>query len=559
MDHARDGWVVLGRSHILVSGFQTNLTSSKRPGDPARPLEGFSGAPPETDRSSQRFWLLAVAVLAIAVEARFVGLGQRSFWFDEAYSVSVGKGDLTSILSFLRNDAHPPLYYVLVGWWTRLVGTSETAARSLSALIGVLMVPAWYGFARGMVGREVALAAAALLAGSALAVRAAQEARMYVLLGLFALGSWWAFVAALRDRRVRTWALYVLCAALMLYTHYYAFFVLAAQGLYVVGRLRSDRGAVAAAAVAMLCAGLCFLPWLPTFLSQTASGRAWPTFRPPVDLRQLLDLFGLFGFGGELLGMGGYMHSGGLPAWQAALIVAPFVALAAVGCYRLRGDRAWLLFCYWAVPVLLALAVSQRFNIFFPRYFSFVVPPFALLLAAGVDGLAAAAGACARVARRWPTVAAVTVTLLAVNLPVINGFVYRDIATYDWRGAARLVTAAAGPHDALLFVPGFGETSFTYYYKGSLPRFQLTPVEVYAMVHFKSVPIPRVDRRWARGLAEHHAYLWIVTTAPLPDSAFGRLGNLLEEAFDPPLMWDFRAVNVYRTRSRLFHPVALRP
>jgi mannosyltransferase len=527
--------------------------------EPGR-LKVSKGEQRVSERSSQRFWLLALAVLALAVEARFVGLEQRSFWFDEAYSVSVGKGDLPSILRFLRNDAHPPLYYVLLGQWTRLFGTSEIAARSLSALLGLLMVPALYAFARRMVGREVALAAAALLGGSALAVRAAQDARMYALLGLLALASWSAFVAALRDRRGRTWALYVVCAALMLYTHYYGFFVLAAQGLYVLGRLRSDRGAVTAAAVAMVCVGLCFLPWLPSFLNQATSGRGWPTFRPPADLQQMLDLFGLFSFGGELLGMGGYMHAGGVPGWQAVLIVTPFAALAAIGFYRLRGDRAWLLFCYWAVPVLLALIVSQRFNIFFPRYFSFVVPPFALLLAAGADGVAAAAAAApAVVARRWPALAGLTAMLLVANIPVINGFVYRDIATYDWRGAARLVTAGAGPNDVLLFVPGFGETSFIYYYKGSLPRFQLTPVEVYAMVHFKTVPAPRVDRQWARGLAEHHAYLWIVTTAPLPESAFRRLENLLAEGFDPPVLWDFRAVDVYRLRSRLFHPVAQRP
>ncbi|TMI84887.1 MAG: phospholipid carrier-dependent glycosyltransferase [Bacillati bacterium ANGP1] len=114
------------------------------------------------------FRILLIVVLAIAAETRFLGLADRSLWFDEAYSVSVTHGSFLQLVWSVRLfDTHPPLYYALLKGWTLLFGSGEIAVRSLSAVFGVLMVPLLYGFARRMADREVALAAAALLAGSA--------------------------------------------------------------------------------------------------------------------------------------------------------------------------------------------------------------------------------------------------------------------------------------------------------------------------------------------------------------------------------------------------------
>ncbi len=501
-------------------------------------------------------WVALAVVFLIGVETRFVGLADRSLWFDEAFSVSLARMPVPAIVQFLRgnNDTHPPLYYALLHAWIHLFGPGEVAVRSLSALIGLLTIPLLYGFARRLVDRNVALVASALLAGSAFAVHAAQEARMYPLLGLLALGSWFSMLLAIRTRRARYWASYAACGALMLYTHYFGFLVLGSQVLYLAPRWRRDRRTLRDALLALGAVAVLFSPWVPTLFAQTISGRGWPTFRPPVTANALANLLALFGFGGELFGTGGYFHISLLPVWKAVLVAAPLLGLMGAGVYALRGDRAWLLVCYWAGPILAAAVVSHRVNIFYPRYFSFLTPPFALLLAAGIDLGAAALIRWARrgMESRPVALAACAVIVLAVNAPVINGYVSVDYAEHDWRSAAELVTAAAGPRDYLLFVPGFAETPFEYYYKGSQERFQLTPVEIYETVRIKKAADPKINKTWAHHLAQDHPRVWIVATVPLPGSAFLRLRALLGDDFGAGQAWDFHSVYVIGLQSLFY-------
>src|SRR5437660_711771 len=192
-------------------------------------------------------WIPLAVVIAIGVETRFVGLSDRSLSFDEAYSVTVARYPVPEIVRYLasNNDTHPPLHYALLSTWLHLFGSSEVAVRGLSALIGLAMVVLLYAFARRLVDRNVALVASALLAGSAFAVQAAQEARMYPLLGLLALGSWASLRLALeadrrpiearsgaevseewdtgRPPRARSWIAAVVTTALLLYTHHFRF------------------------------------------------------------------------------------------------------------------------------------------------------------------------------------------------------------------------------------------------------------------------------------------------------------------------------------------------
>jgi uncharacterized membrane protein len=341
------------------------------------------------DRPLRTSWVIAAFVLAIAAETRFLGLDLRSLWFYEAFSVHLAQRSIPAILQFLpRNDTHPPLYYLLLGAWIHLFGSSESVVRGLSALAGVLMIPLLYAFARQMVDGDVALVAAALLAGSAFATVAAQEARMYPLLGLLALISWLSLRRGVQRPIAWPWLAYVASSVLMLYTHYFGFLVLGSQVLYLLPLVRHNRRTLLAAALAVGAIVVLFLPWVPVFVVHATSGRAYPTFRQPVGLSVVVDLLALYGFGGELFGAAGYFHGGVLPLWQESLLVYPVVCLVGAGAYAIRGERAWCLLCYWAAPVAMALVLSVRHNVFYTRYFSFLAPSFALLVASGIGATA---------------------------------------------------------------------------------------------------------------------------------------------------------------------------
>ena len=97
-------------------------------------------------------------------------------------------------------EAHPPLYYTLLKFWSMLAGTSEAGLRSMSAVAGVLTV--YLAFVAGRLALDeqkdawIALGAAAIIALHPVQIHFSQEARAYQILALgFAMSLlallWW--------------------------------------------------------------------------------------------------------------------------------------------------------------------------------------------------------------------------------------------------------------------------------------------------------------------------------------------------------------------------------
>ena len=83
------------------------------------------------------------AVLALGVVLRFVCASD--LWADEVLSVNISRLSLGGILTALRHDGAPPLYYFLLHGWMRIFGTGTASVRALSGGIGVLTLwPMWY-------------------------------------------------------------------------------------------------------------------------------------------------------------------------------------------------------------------------------------------------------------------------------------------------------------------------------------------------------------------------------------------------------------------------------
>ncbi|MFC2023772.1 glycosyltransferase family 39 protein, partial [Chloroflexota bacterium] len=127
---------------------------------------------------------LLLLILLLALGLRFYGLDAHSLWNDEGTSVAIARLDPISIARNAALDIHPPLYYWLLSGWVRMLGTSEAAVRSFSALLGVLLVAVTFALGHRLAGRGVALLAALLSAIHPFQIYYSQEARMYILLAL---------------------------------------------------------------------------------------------------------------------------------------------------------------------------------------------------------------------------------------------------------------------------------------------------------------------------------------------------------------------------------------
>src|SRR5205085_8095920 len=108
---------------------------------------------------------LLVALTIAGAVIRFATIDVQSYWFDEALTaklLSMPLGDMVSSLP--DTELTPPLYYLLAWPWAHVFGTQEAALRTLSALIGIAVVPVAYLAGRELMTRTAGLVAAALVA-----------------------------------------------------------------------------------------------------------------------------------------------------------------------------------------------------------------------------------------------------------------------------------------------------------------------------------------------------------------------------------------------------------
>ena len=177
-------------------------------------------------------------------------------------------------------DKHPPGHVLLLHFWIRLFGESESSVRIPSVLAGIAAVYALYRLGRTLVSERVGLVAAGLCAVSQMPVYYSQDARAYIfmLLGstLCAHG-----VVALERAHLSgdaTWRLrlgVLLAAVFTAYLHYFGLLIVTVIGLYAFLRLIRKRLRFADWAVPFLGSALLYLPWLNVVVTHASTGSSW--------------------------------------------------------------------------------------------------------------------------------------------------------------------------------------------------------------------------------------------------------------------------------------------
>jgi uncharacterized membrane protein len=320
-----------------------------------------------------------VAAVLVGIALRFVSRGP--LWLDEAQSLAIARRPLSQLADALRHDGAPPLYYALLHVWARMVGDSTFAVRALSAIPAVLSLPVILRLGRRIGGDAVGIAAVVLLAVSPFAVRYAVEARMYSLLLLLGLLGAHSVLSAHRHRSARATAGVALVSAAMLYTHYYAVFLLTVVAVAELWRVWRRRDGGSLRVVVGIAAGsIAFLPWLPVFLYQSRhTGAPWNS---PPDANAVLGTVDAW--------MGG-----GQPAAQAAALIAlGCVVLALIGRRRGRGEvvlqtrfaplPAKLLGVVLATLVVAIVVDGVGQQAYAPRYLSMGAGLFLVVVGCGI-------------------------------------------------------------------------------------------------------------------------------------------------------------------------------
>ncbi len=431
-----------------------------------------------------RSLLWATLLLSFALQLH--DLAEESLWGDEIFTAIFSALSPLDTIRFTAKDIHPPLYYLLVGrlphlpFWPIAPPSMVTDWfwRWPSVLATVLTASITYRLTHLLIARRftdehpcstLSLFATLLFALSPIVLKYGQEARMHALFMLLSAFSTLCLALALQDQKCRRryWVAYALTSILNLYTMYFSFLILAAQGTWgLIHSLQAQnklqpsaamkqpiivkfqRSVIIPFAIATATALLAYLPW-------------WPVLWRLLSLRAQVGAI-----------------EGGIGSPLAFLLNA----IQAIGPY---GSGAWLFFSlYWVgvfsqgrqnkgvvgfgilwivLPLILPIILGDSRAL--QLRYAFILPVYLVFVAGAVGWLIAKLSD--RLILPVPTPSITRFWVCGILLALISTLSLRDIyqpGKPNWREAAAFVAQQAGPKDVIVTGPLWDDGRFFQYY-----------------------------------------------------------------------------------------------
>ncbi len=393
-------------------------------------------------------------IAAVGFLGRAALLGYQPLWRDEAFTALAVQRPLGSMLTVIRHDSAPPLFYLLERI-VAVVSTSPAALRVVPVLAGTATIPIAAGLGRRVAGDAGGVWAAVIGAVAPALIVSSLDARMYMLATMLVLASSLCLVRALDRPSPARWALYAGVSILAVYTVYFALFALLAQVLAVgvlLGRRHLSTALLVAGIGAATLASL--TPWILVASSQLSHG-AGAFWVPKLSIVSLSGGIVQFFIGPPINSwVTGYAA---LRTLEVASVAAGVLALVALVMNRHRLERhgastASLLGLSGGIALAAMILVSFWHPLEDGRYLGSAWATLFPLVGAGL----------ATIPWKKVSFAAAAVTA-AVAVATVT-----TITNPDTAAAAADLERSAGPHDVIAAYPSeyllllyYGDSSIT--------------------------------------------------------------------------------------------------
>jgi len=172
--------------------------------------------------------VLFCIVLLVSAYCKLSALNSRELWLDETYSAFVANLPFGELSHHLAGEYNPPLYYLFLWGWVRVVDDAQAQLRLFSVVINICSILGMYVLARRTLGTRYGSFAAALFALSPMLFVYSLEVRNYMLFILFFVCLLIVNWAVAVEQREEKWLVgaYAILAALLFYINYLGIFIL---------------------------------------------------------------------------------------------------------------------------------------------------------------------------------------------------------------------------------------------------------------------------------------------------------------------------------------------
>ncbi len=395
-----------------------------------------------------------ICILIFSFFIRLVLINQ-SFWLDESIgAIEVRNGDLVHILTqFSKFDNHPPLYYVLLEFWTSIFGYSEISIRMPSVLFGVACIFLVFKICEILSQRfgkrdkvfKFMLASVLFLSNSQLHIYYSQEARMYSMTAFFSSLAIYSFITS-------RWFLYSFSITFLYFTDYLPlvlFPVFVVDG-FLEKKPKNWWFKFFLSHLPVLILGIF---WLKIFLIQLNNGRwlvqtlpEWKKIAGGANLKEVFFVWSKFVFGRiSLIDKSKYL----LLVFLASI---PFV-FSLMNAFRHKEAPIRIIWFWFFLSLLLGFLISFFIPAFTYFRFIFLLPSFYILVSYGIYKI-----------KRQSFQNFLIFTILAFNF--LSWLIYiRDPRQQreKWREAVGFIERRALPGDIVLFEYPDPFTPFRWY------------------------------------------------------------------------------------------------
>lgn len=219
----------------------------------------------------------------------FMSLGlvfSNNIWFDESYTLELVKHNFTDIVSLLKMDMHPPLYFISLKFWMNCTGYSLVQAKIFSALGLLSTLVLGCTLIRKDFGEKVACLFILFVAATPMVYYFSVQPRCY---------SWCIFwvtfcfvmgIRVMNKNSLYNCILFAVGCLFAAYNHIYALIAVAGLAgfvnLYLLHKRQGVRNIIFTDFIILLG----YAPWMPVLFSQTRSAASgfWLTSLEPLSV-----------------------------------------------------------------------------------------------------------------------------------------------------------------------------------------------------------------------------------------------------------------------------------
>jgi len=345
---------------------------------------------------SRKEKILLFFLFAACLSLRIFEITQKNLWFDEVFSWHISLNNFYGIIVRTSFDIHPPLYYFVLKIWMNLFGDSVFNLRLLSALFTSAAIFFIYPVSRRVLSPVNSLIVLILYLLSPLNIHYSQEVRMAAMNLFLNAGAVYFIARLIFDKKITVilpgykqllkdktvWS-YILFSSAALYTHYFSFFILAAQLIYIIAvNLRSLKN-LKPFAVIYSVIFIIYLPWIRDLIEHISRGQTW---RVPQTISSAAGEYVNFL---KDLNLGLYYHYTDPVINKYITLSLAFIFITAILIiilkHRQLAPQVKLIILTAAVPLILAGIISIRQKVEFYRYLSILVPYILLTIVYGLS------------------------------------------------------------------------------------------------------------------------------------------------------------------------------